>query len=258
VSLNPKFPSWQGQRVWIVGASSGIGAALARRLINEGASVALSARSRDRLQEIAHDTDAIVCPLDVTDAGSVRRAASAIAEAWGGIDLTLIVAGTHEEMRADSFDIGHARRLIDVNLIGVLHCLDVVLPQLLAQRRGGVAIVSSVAGYRGLPQALIYGPTKAALINLAESLYLDLHDRGIGVYLINPGFVDTPLTRRNRFEMPALVQPDEAARQIMNGIARGEFEIHFPRRFTALLKLLRCVPYPAYFAALRRATRGLQ
>lgn len=258
MSLNPKIRSWKGQRVWIVGASSGIGASLARRLINEGARVALSARSRDRLQDIANDTDAIVCPLDVTDADSVRRAWNEITNAWHGIDLTLIVAGTHEEMRANSFDMGRARRLIDVNLIGVLHCLDVLLPQLLARGGGGVAIVSSVAGYRGLPMALIYGPTKAALINLAESLYLDLHDRGIGVYLINPGFVDTPLTRRNRFEMPALVQPDEAALEIMDGIARGEFEIHFPKRFTALLKFLRCIPYPAYFAALRRATSQLK
>lgn len=258
VSLNPKITSWKGQRIWIVGASSGIGASLARRLINEGARVALSARSQDRLREIASDTDALVCPLDVTDAESVRHAANEIENAWQGIDLTLIVAGTHEEMRADSFNMERARRLIDVNLMGVLHCLDVVLPQLLARRSGGVAIVSSVAGYRGLSMALVYGPTKAALINLAESLYLDVHDRGIGVYLINPGFVDTPLTRRNRFEMPALVQPEEAARQIMDGIARGEFEIHFPKRFTALLKFLRCVPYAAYFAALRLATRQLK
>jgi short-subunit dehydrogenase len=123
------------------------------------------------------------------------------------------------------------------------------------QRRGGVAIVSSVAGYRGLPRALIYGPTKAALINLAESLYLDLSPHGIGVYLINPGFVDTPLTQKNDFKMPALMPVDEAARLTLEGIEDGEFEIHFPKRFTRVLRLLRNLPYPAYFAAVRRFTR---
>jgi NAD(P)-dependent dehydrogenase (short-subunit alcohol dehydrogenase family) len=141
-----------------------------------------------------------------------------------------------------------------VNVGGVLNCLDVILPPLLTAGHGGVAIVSSVAGYRGLPRALVYGPTKAALINLAESLYLDLAPRGIGVYLINPGFVDTPLTQKNDFRMPALLPADEAARLTLAGIAAGEFEVHFPKRFTHLLRLLRTLPYPAYFAAVRRFT----
>jgi len=130
----------------------------------------------------------------------------------------------------------------------------VVLPVLLRQGRGGVAIVSSVAGYRGLPKSLIYGPTKAALINLAESLYIDLAPRGIGVHLINPGFVDTPLTQKNEFRMPALIPADEAARLTLKGIADGEFETHFPKRFTNVMRLLRTLPYPAYFAAVRRFT----
>lgn len=254
MALNPRFPSWQGQRVWVIGASYGIGAALARRLINDGARVAMSARSRDLLDAIAEGNDARVEVLDVTDAASVAKAARGIVAAWGGVDLVLIVAGTHVEMRADTFDLVRAKRLFDVNVNGVLNCLDTVLPTLLQQRRGGIAIVSSVAGYRGLPRALIYGPTKAALINLAESLYLDLSPQGIGVYLVNPGFVDTPLTQKNEFKMPALIPADKAAELTLDGIAAGEFEIHFPRRFTNLLRLLRTLPYPAYFAAVRRFT----
>jgi NAD(P)-dependent dehydrogenase (short-subunit alcohol dehydrogenase family) len=255
MALNPRIPSWPGQRVWVIGASYGIGAALARRLINDGARVAMSARSRDLLDAIAEGNDARVEVLDVTDAASVAKAAHRILSAWGGIDLVLIVAGTHVEMRADTFDLARAKRLFDVNVIGVLNCLDAILPTLREQRRGGVAIVSSVAGYRGLPRALIYGPTKAALINLAESLYLDLSPHGIGVYLINPGFVDTPLTQKNDFKMPALMPVDEAARLTLEGIEDGEFEIHFPKRFTRVMRLLRNLPYPAYFAAVRRFTR---
>ena len=252
--LNPRIRSWPGQRVWVIGASYGIGAALARRLINDGARVAMSARSRDLLDAIAENTDALVEVLDITDAGSVTAAARRIVDAWGGIDLALIVAGTHIEMRAETFDLTRARRLVDVNVGGVLNCLDAVLPTLRAQGRGGVGIVASVAGYRGLPKSLIYGPTKAALINLAESLYIDLAPKGIGVYLINPGFVDTPLTQRNDFKMPALIPADEAARLTLEGIADGEFEIHYPKRFTNVLRLLRALPYAAYFAAVRRFT----
>jgi NAD(P)-dependent dehydrogenase (short-subunit alcohol dehydrogenase family) len=252
MALNPRIKSWQGQRVWVIGASYGIGAALARRLLNDGARVAMSARSRDLLDAIAEGNDALVEVLDVTDAASVAKAARRILAAWGGVDLVAIVAGTHVEMRADTFDLARAKRLFDVNVNGVLNCLDAVLPTLRQQRRGGVAIVSSVAGYRGLPRALIYGPTKAALINLAESLYLDLSPHGIGVYLVNPGFVDTPLTQKNDFKMPALIPVDEAARLTLEGIEEGEFEIHFPKRFTHLMRLLRTLPYPAYFAAVRR------
>ena len=256
MSLNPKIESWNGQRVWVIGASYGIGAELGRELIKLGARVALSARSTDLLNEIAKNSQAIVAPLDVTDVAAVRSAAATINTAWGGIDLVLIVAGTHVEMRADDFDLERAKKLLQVNVEGVLNCLDPVLPMLLKQGAGGVAIVASVAGYRGLPKALIYGPTKAALINLAESLYLDLQPRGIGVYLVNPGFVDTPLTQKNDFKMPALMPADQAARATLDGIAAGEFEIHYPKRFTRWLRLLRHLPYPAYFAAVRRFTGG--
>jgi NAD(P)-dependent dehydrogenase (short-subunit alcohol dehydrogenase family) len=161
-------------------------------------------------------------------------------------------------MRATAFDLDEMLRHQEVNLSGAYHVLDAVLPQLLRQADCGnpahLSLVGSVAGYRGLPNGLAYGPTKAALINLAESLYLDLQPRGVGVSLINPGFVDTPLTADNRFEMPALITPDEAARHIVSGWQAGRFEIHFPKRFTWWLKLGRLLADGLYFAAIRRAT----
>jgi NAD(P)-dependent dehydrogenase (short-subunit alcohol dehydrogenase family) len=216
--------------------------------------VALSARSRERLDAIAEATNAIVAPLDVTDRASVHAAAELVRAALGALDLVIVVAGTHSPMRADAFDRAKADALLAVNLHGPLNCLEAVLPSLLEQGRGGIALVASVAGYRALPQALIYGTSKAALIHLAEGLYLDLHRRGISVYVVNPGFVDTPLTRTNDFAMPALMTAEKAAKRTLDGIAAGRFEIHYPRRFTYWLKLLRILPYPAYFWAVRRFT----
>ncbi|MCX8005086.1 MAG: SDR family NAD(P)-dependent oxidoreductase [Burkholderiaceae bacterium] len=253
--LNPPLESFRDRRVWVIGASSGIGEALAAELAARGARLAVSARRLERLAEVAGPS-ALLAPLDVTDVASVRAAAARIRTAWGGVDLALLVAGTHVPMRADSWDLAQARAVVEVNLLGTLHCLDAVLPMLREAGAGGIGIVASVAGYLGLPRALIYGPTKAALINLAESLYFDLAPRGIGVYLINPGFVDTPLTRKNDFRMPALMQPQQAARATLDGIAAGRFEIHYPRRFTFWLKLARMLPYRLQFAALRAAIRA--
>ena len=270
-SLNPPIADWRRLRIWVVGASSGIGASLTQALVRAGARLAVSARREQALIDVmtpaigspgaaALSVAAIeagghlVLPTDVTDEASVRAAHARVMTAWGGIDLTIWVAGTYIEMRADDFDLARARKVVDANINGVLNGLAVVVPMLLTQGRGGVAIVSSVAGYSGLPKALIYGPTKAALINLAESLYLDLHPRGIGVTLICPGFVATPLTAGNDFHMPALISAEEAAARIMDGLARGRFEIHFPRRFTGWLKALRILPYRQYFAMVGKAT----
>jgi short-subunit dehydrogenase len=162
--------------------------------------------------------------------------------------------GTHEPMRAWEIDVAVARRLLEVNVASVIESLAVLAPQLIAQGNGGIALCSSVAGYRGLPTSLVYGATKAALINLAETLWLDLSPRGIGVWLINPGFVKTPLTDRNPFHMPALISAEEAARHIVDGLGSGRFEIHFPKRFTRWLRLLRLLPYGVYFRLVRRAT----
>jgi NAD(P)-dependent dehydrogenase (short-subunit alcohol dehydrogenase family) len=267
--LNPPFAGYRGRRVWVIGASYGIGSAIARDLLGRGARVALSARKRDLLQAVAGGHgEALITPLDVTDPASVHAAARRIVAAWGGVDLALVVAGTHEEMRARAgreggaagdeaaWNLDAARRLLEVNLHGVLNCVDAVLPVLARQGSGGIGIVSSVAGYVGLPGALIYGASKAALINFTESLYSDLRPQGIGVYLVNPGFVDTPLTRKNRFRMPALMKAEDAARLTLDEIAAGAFEVHYPKRFTAWLKLLRLLPYRLQFAAVRKATGG--
>ncbi|MEO7495210.1 MAG: SDR family NAD(P)-dependent oxidoreductase, partial [Massilia sp.] len=220
-----------------------------------GARVALSARSAAALERAAAGSrQMLALPLDVTDHKQVATVCAAIVAAWGGIDLVLLVAGGYNEMRADSFDLAAANALVDLNLRGVFNCLDAALPLLLRQRAGGIGIVASVAGYAGLPKALVYGPTKAALINLSESLYLDLRPRGIAVYQINPGFVDTPLTANNDFNMPALMSADAAAHAMIEGIERGRFHIHFPRRFTNAMRLARLLPYRMYFWLIHRVT----
>ena len=253
--LNPPLPAWPDARVWVIGASTGIGAATARRLLDAGARVALSARSADRLRDIAGDNArALVLPLDFTNIDDVRAALEHLRGAWDGVDLVLVVAGTHHEMRAWELNDRDARALFEINVHAVIGTVATVLPALLAQGNGAIGIVSSVAGYSGLPKALIYGASKAAMINFTETLYLDLKPKSIGVYLINPGFVATPLTARNDFRMPHLISADEAAASLVAGLRAGDFEIHFPHAFTRQLKLLRLLPYRLYFALVRRAT----
>jgi NAD(P)-dependent dehydrogenase (short-subunit alcohol dehydrogenase family) len=253
--MNPPIDDWNGKRVWMIGASSGIGAAAASQLLARGARVALSARNAAALEAaVSGAPRALAAPLDITDHASVLRARDMILVGWGGIDLVLVVAGGYNEMRADTFDLAAANAMIDLNLRGVFNCLDAVLPLLLRQGAGGVGIVASVAGYGGLPKALAYGPTKAALINLTESLFLDLRPRGIAVYQINPGFVDTPLTAHNDFPMPALMSADAAAGAMLGGIEAGRFHIHFPRRFTNSLRLARLLPYRLYFWLVHKVT----
>ena len=253
--MNPKIATWVGQRVWVIGASTGIGEACAHLLADGGARVAFSARSLDKLAATTAATPrALALALDVTDSDSVATACKRLVAEWGGIDLVLVVAGGYNEMRADTFDLKLANGLIDLNLRGVFNCLAPVLPLLLRQGAGGIGIVASVAGYGGLPKALVYGPTKAALINLTESLYLDLHPKGIAVYQINPGFVDTPLTANNDFKMPALMSARDAAAQLVDGIERGQFHIHFPKRFTNSMRLARLLPYWLYFRLIRKVT----
>ena len=257
MSLNPRIGDWNGRRVWLIGASTGIGAATARVLLASGAKVALSARKDAALREVAGGhADALVLPADATRDADLRAAAAHIEAAWGGIDLMVYLAGTYAPMRAPGIDLARVRQTFDINVIGCYAALAAVMPGMLAQGAGAVAIVSSVAGYRGLPNALSYGPTKAALINLAEALYLDLAPKGIGVHLIDPGFVDTPLTAQNKFSMPALMSADAAAHELLRGVERGEFEIHFPKRFTRVMKLLSLLPHGWYFPLVRRVTGG--
>lgn len=258
MSLNPPIRDWRGLRCWVLGAGSGIGAALAEQLGALGARVALSGRREGPLQEVARRigfASALVLPMDVRDAPAVSAALGEIESRWSGIDVVVCMAGAYEPVRAWTLEARRAREMVETNVTGPFNVLAAVVPLLMRQGRGTVALVSSVAGYRGLPKSLVYGPTKAALINLAEALYLDLRPKGIGVCVVNPGFVRTPLTAGNDFHMPALIEPGEAAREIVAGLERGRFEIHFPRRFTRVLKLLRILPPRLYFAAVRRVVR---
>lgn len=249
--MNPKIIEWQGRRVWLVGASSGIGAAMARELAGRGARLALSARSAGRLQALGIE-GAVILPCDATDVQSLAGARQALLAAWGGIDLVVYLAGDYVPMQAQDFDLARAEQVIAVNFNGGMRLAATVLPDL--PPGGGIAFVASVAGYRGLPKALCYGPGKAALIHFAECLHLDLAPRGIGVWVINPGFVQTRLTDQNDFAMPALLTPEQAATAAVDGFKTGGFEIHFPKRFTRMMKLLSLLPYRWYFPLVRRIT----
>lgn len=239
----------------MLGASSGIGAALGQALLARGARVALSARNADRLRFVANGAEmALLLPCDAADDASLRGAWDGVQAAWGGVDVAIYVAGDYVPMRAWELDVAVAKRMIDVNFTGAVSFASCVVPQLLSQGQGQIGFVASVAGYRGLPKSLIYGPTKAALINFAEALYLDLAPQGIGVRVINPGFVATPLTAQNDFAMPALLTPERAAEETIAGFAGGAFEIHFPKRFTWVMKLLAHMPYRLYFPLIKRLT----
>lgn len=250
--LNPLLSDWRGKTVWIVGASSGIGQATASALHGQGARVVVSARQARLLDDfVAKHPGSHALVLDATNRQAVQAAARQLL-ARAPLDCVVYCAGHYRAMRADAMDLADMERHVSVNYLGALYLLDAVLPALLARGAGHISLVGSVAGYRGLPNSLAYGPTKAALINLAETLYLDLHTKGIGVSLINPGFVQTPLTAGNDFAMPALLTPQQAATAILQGWARGRFEIHFPKRFTLWLKALRIVPNRIFFQLVRR------
>lgn len=253
--LNPPIPHWQGRVVWVVGASSGIGWATAHALHQQGALVVVSARSAVGLDSfVAAHPGARACPLDVTNAEAVAQVAAELQTLYPQLDGVVYCAGYYRDMRVSTFDLAELNRHWSVNYLGALHVLQAVLPQIRQQGHGHISLVSSVAGFRGLPKSLAYGPTKAALINLAETLYLDLRHEGIGVSVVNPGFVETPLTAQNNFPMPALITPDVAAQAMLAGWRRGAFEIHFPKRFTAWMQLLRRLPSRPYFALVGRYT----
>ncbi len=253
MSYNPKIKRWQGKSVWLIGASTGIGEALARDLAAMGARVVLSARSADKLAALSTQLPASVAvAFDFTDRAQTARAWTAVQAAVGCPDMVIVNAGTYVAMPAKHFDAAGAWHQFAVNVGGPLEVLEQVLPAYLSAKAGHIVLVSSVAGYRGLPRALAYGASKSALTYMAETLYIELAHKGIGVTVVCPGFVETPLTADNNFDMPALQTPQQASTAILKGLAKGEFEIHFPKRFTLFLKLLGVLPRWAYFWLVRK------
>jgi NAD(P)-dependent dehydrogenase (short-subunit alcohol dehydrogenase family) len=241
---------------WVTGASQGIGAAVARRLARDGWIVAASARSTDKLQGLALESDAWpgsieAFPLDVTDEAAVNHVYGEIEARLGAVDLAILNAGTHYPIAAVDFAVAPFRELIEINLMGTVHCLAPVISQFVERQSGRIAVVTSLAGYRGLPTASAYGASKAGLINMCESLRPELQEHGIVLSCVTPGFVRTPLTDLNLFPMPFLIDANTAAARIVRGLASNRFEITFPRRFAYMMKLLRVLPYALFFAVVR-------
>lgn len=230
--------------VWIIGASSGIGEALAKALASRGATIALSARRKEALDalKLSLGEQHKVFALDVTDAELVTRTAQAIRAAFGRIDRMVFLAAAYTPMKIDRLDIASTKQIIDVNLTGAFHVVHALLPILKEQQKGQIALCGSVAGYTGLPGGQPYSATKAAIINLAETLRAELPE-AIDVKLISPGFVKSELTDKNDFKMPMIISAEQAVNHIADGLLQKHFEVHFPKKFTRLLKLLRVMPY---------------
>lgn len=242
---------------WIIGASSGIGRALALRLVRDGYRVAVSARRREALEALSRDAEGaiIAFPLDICDRDAVHRVTGEVRAALGAISLVVQAAGTYVRDTPSSFDAKAFRQMVDLNLMGTAHCLEVLVPVMRADGGGQISLVGSVSGYAGLPGGGAYGATKSALITLAESIHPELLVHGIQVSVINPGFVETPLTAANDFPMPFMISAEDAAERILSGLKAGRFEIAFPKRMVFALKLLRLLPYPLFFALTRRMLR---
>lgn len=236
--------SFKDEVIWIIGASSGIGKALSIKLANNGARVVISARRKEELEQLKSELAGtpLVFPLDVTDSEMTTRTAHAIRAAAGRMDRIIFMSAAYTPMKLSSLDLTISRNMVEVNLMGTLNVIHAVLPILKEQSHGQIALCGSVAGYTGLPSGQPYSATKAAVINLAESLRAEL-PKTIDVKLISPGFVKSELTDKNDFKMPMIISAERAAQEIVRGLQSKTFEIHFPKGFTLFLKLLRWLPY---------------
>jgi NAD(P)-dependent dehydrogenase (short-subunit alcohol dehydrogenase family) len=239
--------------VWITGASTGIGAEIAKQLADAGCIVATSARKADVLNANAKlNANLKPYPLDVTNAAAVAVTFTQIEKELGSIDLVIAGAGTYAPLSLDDFRPEAFQSTYQVNYLGVINVLSAVLPVFRTRKSGHVSWIASVAGYIGLPKAASYGPTKAALINLAECLAPELAMDGVTTSIINPGFVKTPLTAQNDFEMPFLMEVEDAARLTIKGLAAKKFEVSYPWKFVRILKTLRLMPYVWFFCLVRK------
>ena len=239
---------------WVTGAGKGIGRAAALRLAENGWRVAISARTESdliSLNGMLSGYEFGIYPLDVTDEIANKQIVKKIEKEYGKIDLVVLNAGTYKPVSVSNFSPDIFRDLIETNLMGTVFGINAILPFFLERRAGHIAIMGSVAGYRGLPTSAAYGCTKAGLINMAEALKLELEATGIKISLINPGFVDTPLTEKNNFKMPFLISASAAADLIVKGLNSSKFEISFPLPFSILMKFLRLCPDWILFRVMR-------
>jgi short-subunit dehydrogenase len=243
--------------IWITGASTGIGAELARAYARRGDRVAISARREEKLTQIAAECGSDVLPvmLDVSDRQAVLAAAAHISEELGPVDVAIANAAFWKQVMVDAWDSELIRSHFETNVMGLTHMVEAVLPEMRRRRGGTIVGMASLAGYRGFPRSEGYGPTKAALINMLEALRIDLRPLGIRVVTVCPGFVRTELTSRNRFPMPFILEPDDAARRILDGLDRGRAEIAFPLPMAFGMKTLRLVPAGPYAWASARLNR---
>ncbi len=251
--MNKKIQSWKNLNVWLIGASSGIGKALAIKLLSHGANVYLSSRKEHLLNEIKniYPKAATVLPLDVLDLEQIALQFSKIPE----IDLVIYLAADYSPLSVTSFNAEEVTKIINVNLIGATNISSVVLPRLISQKKGHLSFVASIAGYIGLPHSSVYGATKAALINLAESFYVECKEFGVDISIINPGFVETNLTSKNSFDMPFIMTPEIAANHIIKGFKKGRFDIVFPFGFSLFFRFIRLFPYPIHLRLVKNLVK---
>ncbi len=234
-----------GSRYWLVGASEGLGRALAHSLSEAGIELALSARNGERLEELAQSLPnaASVHPVDVTDAQAVEKAAIEI----GPIDGVIYAAGVYWPMAAKAWDAKAVEAMCDINFTGAARVMGATVPKMIERNRGHVVLIGSLSGFRGLPGAIGYGASKAGMMHLAENLYAELHRTGVKVQLVNPGFIKTRLTAKNEFNMPFVMGPEEAAEHVVAAMRSNRFQSNFPRVFSWLFRGANFLPAWAYY-----------
>ena len=244
------------KKIWITGASSGIGKALAEKFASEGWKVAVSARRKQILDEMANNENISSHPLDVTNQNQINDVFSKIINEFGSLDLCVFSSGTYDPKLEQEINIKQNKFVMETNFFGVLYCIKSVEKYFKDKKNGHISIVSSIAAYRGLPNSSGYGPSKAALTNLAESLYFDFKKHNVRISLVSPGFIKTPLTDKNEFPMPFIKSPEFAAEKMFNGLTKSKaFEIHFPKALTLLLKFLRVLPYRIYLFLIDKSVK---
>jgi short-subunit dehydrogenase len=244
------------KKIWITGASSGIGKALAEKFAFEGWRVAVSARRKEILDEMANNKNIFSYPLDVTNQEQISDVFSKIISEFGNLDLCVFSSGTYDPKLEQEINIKQNKFVMETNFFGVLHCIKSVEKYFKNKQDGHISVVSSIAAYRGLPNSSGYGPSKAALTNLTESLYFDFKKHNVRISLVSPGFIKTPLTDKNEFPMPFIKSPEFAAEKMFNGLTKSNtFEIHFPKSLTLLLKFLRILPYRIYLFLIDKSVK---